>query len=182
MKLTEIRIESSHQDKSFSDMQKFVLSPEYLNDGKPYPMDLTLDNLHLTSLKGFPRVVLGSIDLGHNSLEDWEGGPKEVHGNLYLHNNDFLTFEGIFDHLKLVNGLMYLWSSSQHPLSNPLKRNVLGLLRIEKLKGLTTSKYPFPKWAQIVNKHLQSTMNTRERMYACQDELETEGLSEYAQL
>jgi len=94
--------------------------------------------------------------------------PKQVDGNVYAYQNCLTSLKDIHKGLKSVSGVMFLHN-------NPIKSNVLGLLKI---KGLQSVVLDSQKVEAIINKHLK---NGRD-IFACQEELEDAGFEEFAKL
>ena len=139
----------------------------------------------LTSFKGFPPYVsrtgakdytFAAIAFGrYNKLiTSFEGFPIEVSGNANVGNVANITCKDIHKHIKSINGML--------ELPNHYKGPLLGVLKIEKLKALTTfygNIIPdFSKAIKIVNTHLTGDRN----IIACQEELFQNDLDEYAKL
>jgi len=84
--------------KSFGmwDLKGFKLDelPEYIKFNILYG-DFHFTQAKLTTLKGCPRIVKGSIYLGYNNLSSLKYGPEKVGVGYYCHNNKLKSLEGV---------------------------------------------------------------------------------------
>lgn len=131
------------------------------------------DHNKLTSLEGVPAHIQGDLVLHNNNISSLEGGPTNVGGSVYLGNNKLESLKGIHKRIMHIGSRLYVEN-------NPIKSHVLGLLRI---KGLREVSFPSsdPRYRvveKIINKYLAGDRD----IFVCQEELESAGVGEFAQL
>ena len=130
--------------------------------------DFACSNNKLTSLEGAPSVVNGIFYCSNNNLTSLEGAPSVVKGNFYCYSNNLTSLAGIHKIVKEIHGFANFYD-------NPIKSNVLGLMRI---KGLTRVILDNKQVENILNKYLTGDRD----IIKCQSELLDAGLEEYAKL
>ena len=130
--------------------------------------DFACSNNKLTSLEGAPSVVNGIFYCSNNNLTSLEGAPSVVKGNFYCYSNNLTSLAGIHKIVKEIHGFANFYD-------NPIKSNVLGLMRI---KGLTRVILANKQVENILNKYLTGDRD----IIKCQSELLDAGLEEYAKL
>ena len=99
-----------HQDVDMSgkDLLKFPFPIQSING------NLSITGNKLTSTKGFPKEITGSLDISYNLIEDFQGFPR-LKGSLILDSNKFKSLKGIksveqilsVDNNKLLSTLSY---------------------------------------------------------------------------
>ena len=155
----------------------------------PYPRDFSCSNNNLTSLEGAPSVVKGNFSCFNNNLTSLEGAPSAVKGDFYCSYNNLTSLEGApsvvnndfsCDNNKLTSlaGIHKIIKEIHGYATfdnNPIKSNVLGLMRI---KGLTKVYLDNKQVMDILNKYLTGDRD----IIRCQSELLDAGLEEYAKL
>ena len=112
----------------------------------------------------FPHVFYCS----NNKLTSLEGVPSVVKGNFSCPYNKLTSLAGIHKIIKEIHGYATFDN-------NPIKSNVLGLMRI---KGLTKVYLDNKQVMDILNKYLTGDRD----IIRCQSELLDAGLEEYAKL
>ena len=122
----------------------------------------------LTSLEGAPSVVNGYFNCSNNNLTSLEGAPSVVNNDFSCDNNKLTSLAGIHKIIKEIHGYATFDN-------NPIKSNVLGLMRI---KGLTKVYLDNKQVMDILNKYLTGDRD----IIRCQSELLDAGLEEYAKL
>lgn len=179
MKLIEIRSpDIVHTDvipKTAGDLApsafKLVQSARFFGTAS---MEVHLKGLQLTSLKGCPGTIQGSLNCSNNLLTSFEGAPKIIKGDVRASMNKFTNLKNIHNHIHRMSGELDI-SGISH-----IKSNVLGVLLID---GCTGVKYGFGEWVKIINNALgKISINGNKRMvlYECQDQLIEADLDQYA--
>jgi hypothetical protein len=135
----------------------------------------------LTSLKGLPRTLAGSLYLSHNhELSDLTGMPSEVGYSISITGGATIDLTGIHKKLKSMG------SGSKNTSifkCDSFKGGVLGLLMIEDLGKVDLGSANFEQLNAIINKHLHEDAKvSTDRMLTCQEELIDAGYDEYAKL
>jgi hypothetical protein len=123
---------------------------------------------NLTSLEGAPSVVNGDFSCYNNNLTSLAGAPSVVKGGFYCFHNKLTSLAGIHKIIKEIHGAADF-------SSNPIKSNVLGLMRI---KGLMKMYLDNEQVQNILNKYLAGDRD----IIKCQSELQDAGLEEFAKL
>jgi hypothetical protein len=123
---------------------------------------------NLTSLEGAPSVMNGVFYCYNNKLTSLAGAPSVVKGVFNCSYNKLKSLAGIHKIIKEIHGIAYF-------RNNPIKSNVLGLMRI---KGLTKVYLDNKQVMGILNKYLKGDRD----IIKCQSELLDAGLEEYAKL
>lgn len=123
--------------------------------------------LQINSLEGAPLLIHGNFIAAGNYLKTFEGSPEVVKGILNFSDNYFSSLHDIHKHVKEVTD----WIDFQE---NPISSNVLGLLRIKKLKRVLFDDHEL---TAIINKYLPEG-----DLIDCQDELMEAGLGAFAKL
>lgn len=149
-------------------------------------MQFDCDENRLTSLEGGPTHVSQGFSCYKNVLTSVEGAPKWI-GNVGNFNNNLISsLKDIHKHIEHAGDTLFFQD-------NPIKSHVLGLLKIKGLKKVYLSHLPGRTHtsdnlsnAQLKLFKVQNTINDHldgaRDIFACQEELEDEGLEEYAQL
>lgn len=130
---------------------------------------------------GGPSIVRGNADYSNCSFFKFDGFPKEIYGNLDLHDTLIKSIAGIHKHIKLVDGVINLGANG-----SKIRDGLMGLLLIRKLKRVSIMQKLHPPSSgiriddaiNIVNKHLAGDRMLTE----CQIELQDAGLAQYAKL
>ena len=104
----------------------------------------------------------------YNKLTSLEGAPSVVKGDFYCSYNKLTSLAGIHKIIKEIHGFADFYN-------NPIKSNVLGLMRI---KGLTEVFLDNRQVRDILNKYLAGDRD----IIRCQSELQDAGLEEFAKL
>ena len=104
----------------------------------------------------------------YNQLTSLQGAPSVVKGDFYCYSNKLTSLAGIHKIVKEIHGFANFYD-------NPIKSNVLGLMRI---KGLTRVILANKQVENILNKYLTGDRD----IIKCQSELLDAGLEEYAKL
>jgi hypothetical protein len=125
-------------------------------------------NNKLKSLQGAPSVVNGYFYCYNNKLTSLAGAPSVVKGDFYCADNNLTSLAGIHKIIKEIHETAYFDD-------NPIKSNVLGLMRI---KGLTKVYLDNKQVMDILNKYLKGDRG----IIKCQSELQDAGLEEFAKL
>jgi hypothetical protein len=123
----------------------------------------------VSSLKGAPSSVGGSVDFWHNQLNSLKGAPSSIGGDLDFHENPLTSLEGVHKIIKRINGVLYLTGN------HLIKSGGIGLLLIEGLKDIDADQPAF----KIINKYLGQG---KKGLLYCQDELIDAGYEEFAKL
>ena len=134
----------------------------------PYPGHFSCFSNKLTSLEGAPSVVKGDFSCSYNKLTSLQGAPSVVKGDFYCSYNKLTSLAGIHKIIKEIHGFADFYN-------NPIKSNVLGLMRI---KGLTEVFLDNRQVRDILNKYLAGDRD----IIRCQSELQDAGLEEFAKL
>jgi hypothetical protein len=150
----------------FETRERNVLNVKGRQD-KTYNGIFTCANLRMTSLKGSPESTKGYYCF-NNELTSLDGISSVIHGNLMAYTNKLTSLQGIHKQIKYISGAADFED-------NPIKSHVLGLLKIDGLRGVWLSN---KKLQFVLNKHLT---NGRD-IFACQEELIEEGLEAFAKL
>jgi len=125
----------------------------------------------LTTLVGCPHTVINDFYANENSLDSFEGAPKDITGFADFDCNKFTSLHNIHKHITRITGNIRLED-------NILTSSVLGLLMIKELKR---AKLDNAHLETIINKYLPNTRGNTAVM-ECQRELIDAGLEEYAKL
>jgi hypothetical protein len=133
-----------------------------------YPGNFYCSYNKLTSLQGAPSIVKGYFVCINNNLTSLEGAPSVIGGYFYCFHNKLKSLAGIHKIIKEIHGFADF-------RNNPIKSNVLGLMRI---KGLTMVYLDNKQVQNILNKYLAGDRD----IIKCQSELQDAGLEEYAKL
>ena len=154
------------------------------NGNMPESYDyLNLSGYKITSLKGVSKHVKTYCDVASNELTDLEYVPEYIGTYLQINKNKISSLANIHTKIKHVKRI--------ECIGNPIKSNVLGLLKISGLenvymfdegKHIYGISYPeinekLKTVEEIVNRHLPNG-----DILECQVELLDAGLSEYAKL
>jgi hypothetical protein len=146
----------------------------------------------LNSFDGFPREIAGSggsiplwslviATAGAGEVTNLAGCTPVITGNVDFSSfSGLLTLEGVHKAIKTLNGNLAL------PAKSVPSSGGLGLLMIRGLKKLVlpsaiydvTNSTPYLRAAKIIRKHFDNDKD----VLACQEELITSGLKEYARL
>ena len=110
----------------------------------------------------------GNFVCSHNKLTSLQGAPSVVKGDFSCFYNNLTSLAGIHKIIKEIHGFANFYD-------NPIKSNVLGLMRI---KGLTRVILANKQVENILNKYLTGDRD----IIKCQSELLDAGLEEYAKL
>lgn len=138
---------------------------------------LDLSNKRLTSLRGCPSHVKGSLWVHHNQLASLEGISSFIGRGLDLSNNYFTSLKDIHKHIKKMDGSIWI-------TGNPIKSHLLGILLIDGCKGYAAST-TLAAVIKIINKYAIINANYRvpgQDLYECQTELIENGLEEFAEV
>ena len=178
MKLHEL-----FEEKSKNDVE-YLYGDRY--KGKPYTGHFSVSDMNLTSLNGCPSEVDGAFVCSNNKLTNLIGGPTEVkyitaddnkfsslrgapsiiHKNGFFQNNELTSLHNIHKEILEAEELYFQ--------KNPIKSNILGLLKIKNLKLV---KFDDEKLEAIIKKYLPMG-----NLLECQQELIDTGLEEFAKL
>jgi len=132
--------------------------------------DFVVDNFEIESLVGSPYEVTGNYDCGDNKLISFEGISPIIGRNIHASNNKFESLKDIEKHIKKMKGVLLL-------MGCPIKSHVLGLLKIDGLRGVGFDTQFVPSEVnEILNRHLKNGKD----LLDCQSELIDAGFYEYA--
>jgi len=120
---------------------------------------------NLTSLQGAPERVGGEFSCNYNNLTSLQGGPERVGGHFFCSNNKLISLHQISKQIKYIGGEFDIED-------NPLKSNILGLVRI---KGLQRVVLDNKQAQKIINRNLGD-------IHACQEQMLEAGLEDMARL
>ena len=151
----------------FETPERSILS-EMGKQEDPFPRVFYGSHNKLTSLEGAPSVVNGNFYCSHNQLTSLVGAPSVINGYFACSSNKLTSLAGIHKIIKEIHGVADFYN-------NPIKSNVLGLMRI---KGLTEVFLDNRQVRDILNKYLAGDRD----IIRCQSELQDAGLEEFAKL
>jgi hypothetical protein len=124
----------------------------------------------LQGVKNLPNIICGTLicnDIGLESLDEFEG--LDINGDFYCRNNRLKNLSKIDNHIKSINGLADF-------RGNPIVSSVLGVFKINDLRGIFISNKEFFDINSILNKWLPG----KKHIANCQTELFKNGLKAYA--
>ena len=127
-------------------------------------------NNQLESLKGCPQTVGGGFNCSYNKLKSLVGCPQTVGGGFNCSYNQLTSLSKIDLYIHEIYG-------EANFMNNPIKSNVLGLLKIRGLKKVEFDDFKLEK---IINKYLPNA-STKD-IDDCKLELIEAGLEEFAKL
>ena len=137
-------------------------------------IDISL-NQNLTSLKGMNLETVENLFLNGCRLTSLEGIPRNIK-HLIIDDNPIKSLKGIH---KLIDSI-----DDELILPNSIESNVLGLLKIKKLRkvflGFSDTTEDIKQVVEIINKYLPNP--TSAQIIDCQNELIEAGFEEYAEL
>jgi hypothetical protein len=155
---------------------------------------------NLTSLKGFPSKVGGSIVISEceklstltdlpnefkfsfiltycKNIKSFDGMPKIIHDNVILARNGFTSLHNIHKHFERIDGVLDI-------TSDIIEDSLLGILLIAGVHEFDvtgTKRKEYKSAAAIINKYLKLG-GGRSNVIDCQRELIEAGLEDYAKL
>lgn len=145
-------------------------------------------NNNLESLEHGPSTVIGTYNCGANYLTSLKGAPTELDGDFVCRGNNLRSLEGApakiksldcsNNHLTSLKGIHKIFTEIDGEANftrNDISSHVLGLLKIKGLKEVSMKN---TRVENILNEHLSGERN----IFACQADLEDQGLDDYAQL
>ena len=175
------------------DLLDSIVDGKFTKDGSKLKVgfDFYCDNNQLESLKGCPQTVGRDFYCDQNQLKSLEGCPQTVGRNFYCRNNQLESLKGCpqtvgggfncsYNQLTSLSKIdLYIHEiyGEANFMNNPIKSNVLGLLKIRGLKKVEFDDF---KLERIINKYLPNA-STKD-IDDCKLELIEAGLEEFAKL
>jgi hypothetical protein len=157
-------------------------------DGAYYANDLVVYDTNITTLADkCPVTISGSFICSGNDLTTLEGELMKVGSSADFSANKITSLKGIGrKYLKEIDGRLFI-------SKNPIKSNVLGLLFVKKLVGVTCNKSSIDHgdrvrapWVEFINDYITKYGINRtiemEIVMRCQSEMIDAGLTEFAKL
>lgn len=171
-----------------TDFQQFKNIPKDVYDGS-----IHLPDSHLTSLKDFPKEVMGDVYIPNNrGLTSLEGAPQRIKGEFDVNGSSITSIEFAPRIMRafsirntLVKDLHNIHKQIDH-LTNfytsgtKIESHILGLMMIKNLSYVHINIKGFDV-GNILNKHLK-TPDIHIRTLQCQEELIENGFEDLAQL
>ena len=114
------------------------------------------------------KKVRGDFFCSYNNIATLEGIPEQIEGIFELFSNKLTNLKDIHRHIKFIGKFANFDK-------NPIKSHVVGLLLIDGLEKISMSN---KEVQTILNKYLQSNKD----VFACIDELEEAGFSQFAKI